>query len=145
MEVIGAALERGINLVNSASFYGSGHNEKLLGKAIKKFGREKFFIVGIEGFVVVLGRRFDLYRTLSLAPSRRTSLAKFVTKKPVKTSATTSRRPRSGSSLLPRSSAWERIMSTATFPHALRRTFLLKPLLVRSRNSYRRARFVTLD
>lgn len=44
MEVIGAALAKGINLVNSASFYGSGANEVLLGKAIKKFGRDKFFM-----------------------------------------------------------------------------------------------------
>ncbi|KAJ3340785.1 hypothetical protein HDU93_006273 [Gonapodya sp. JEL0774] len=44
IEVIGKALEMGINVFNSASFYGSGHNERVLGKAIAKFGRDKFFI-----------------------------------------------------------------------------------------------------
>ncbi|KXS22412.1 aldo/keto reductase [Gonapodya prolifera JEL478] len=45
LEVIGKSLEMGVNIVNTATFYGpDGHNEKLLAKAIAKFGREKFFI-----------------------------------------------------------------------------------------------------
>ena len=37
-------LDIGINLFNTATFYGSGHNELLIGKAIKKHGRDKFVI-----------------------------------------------------------------------------------------------------
>ena len=34
IEVIHAAIERGIGLLDTADFYGSGHNELLIGKAI---------------------------------------------------------------------------------------------------------------
>ncbi|KAI9006786.1 pyridoxine 4-dehydrogenase [Hyaloraphidium curvatum] len=48
LAVIGRALDAvpagGKLLVNTATFYGTGHNEWLLGKAIARFGRERFFI-----------------------------------------------------------------------------------------------------
>jgi len=49
LKTIKRALDAGIDHFDTADIYGShgthfGHNEELLGKAIKKFGREKFFI-----------------------------------------------------------------------------------------------------
>ena len=38
------AVELGVNLLNTATFYGNGHNETLIGRAIKKHGRDKFVI-----------------------------------------------------------------------------------------------------
>jgi len=50
LETIGVALSEGINLFNTAESYGpNGHNELLLGKAIKKYGRDKFFITSKFG------------------------------------------------------------------------------------------------
>jgi len=52
MKVIDQAIELGINHFNTATFYGSnGHNELLLGKAIKKHGRSKFFIQSKFGII----------------------------------------------------------------------------------------------
>ncbi|KRX04333.1 NADP-dependent oxidoreductase domain [Pseudocohnilembus persalinus] len=42
IEIIGKAIEQGQNFFDTAYIYGD--NEKLLGKAIKKFGRDKFFL-----------------------------------------------------------------------------------------------------
>lgn len=57
---IQAALEKGINFINTADFYGSGHNELLLAKALKgrrdqavisvKFGLQLTTSGGISGF-----------------------------------------------------------------------------------------------
>jgi len=44
IKVIGEALNRGVNFFDTADIYGYGDNEKLLGKAIKKYGREKFIV-----------------------------------------------------------------------------------------------------
>jgi len=44
LATIEAALNQGINFFDTSDIYGFGENEKLLAKAIKKFGREKFFI-----------------------------------------------------------------------------------------------------
>jgi len=50
LKTIDAAIESGVNLFNTADFYGrDGHNETLLGKAIKKHGRDKFFIISKFG------------------------------------------------------------------------------------------------
>jgi aryl-alcohol dehydrogenase-like predicted oxidoreductase len=38
------ALESGVNFLNTGDFYGMGHNERLVGEAVKTYGREKFFI-----------------------------------------------------------------------------------------------------
>jgi len=42
--VIGAALDAGITYFDTGDFYGCGDNERLLAKAIAKYGREKFTI-----------------------------------------------------------------------------------------------------
>jgi len=44
IEIIGEALKQGVNLFDTAAVYGNGKNEILLGKAIKKYGREKFIV-----------------------------------------------------------------------------------------------------
>lgn len=41
---IQAALDTGIRFINTADFYGSGHNEMLIGEALKGFKRDKVFI-----------------------------------------------------------------------------------------------------
>ena len=38
-------LELGINLIDTAEFYGTGHSEELVGEAIKEFEREEIFII----------------------------------------------------------------------------------------------------
>ena len=38
------ALERGVNLLDTGDFYGVGHNEELIQKAIKDVSREQVFI-----------------------------------------------------------------------------------------------------
>ena len=45
VEVLRHGLELGINLIDTAEFYGAGHSEELVGKAIKGFEREELFIV----------------------------------------------------------------------------------------------------
>ncbi len=45
VEVLRYGLELGINLIDTAEFYGAGHSEELVGKAIEGFDREKIFII----------------------------------------------------------------------------------------------------
>ncbi|ASJ04364.1 aldo/keto reductase [Thermococcus barossii] len=45
VEVLRHGLELGINLIDTAEFYGAGHSEELVGMAIKGFDREELFIV----------------------------------------------------------------------------------------------------
>jgi len=45
VEVLRYGLELGINLIDTAEFYGNGHSEELVGDAIKGFGREELFII----------------------------------------------------------------------------------------------------
>jgi len=47
VEVIGTAVKHGITYFDTGDFYGCGDNERLLGKAIAKYGRDKF-IVGVK-------------------------------------------------------------------------------------------------
>eukprot|EP00026_Physarum_polycephalum_P013041 Phypoly_transcript_13402.p1 GENE.Phypoly_transcript_13402~~Phypoly_transcript_13402.p1 ORF type:complete len:313 (+),score=60.05 Phypoly_transcript_13402:108-1046(+) len=52
LQVIDEAIEAGVNFFNTAEFYGlEGHNERLLGEAIKKHGRENFIIASKFGLV----------------------------------------------------------------------------------------------
>jgi aryl-alcohol dehydrogenase-like predicted oxidoreductase len=44
LKTIKAALDIGINYFDTSDIYGLGHNEELLGKAIARFGREKFIV-----------------------------------------------------------------------------------------------------
>ncbi len=44
LETIRAALEAGINLLDTGDFYGMGHNELLIGRALKDFAREKVLL-----------------------------------------------------------------------------------------------------
>jgi len=44
IKTIGAALDLGINYFDTSDIYGLGHNEELLGKAMKLYGREKFIV-----------------------------------------------------------------------------------------------------
>src|SRR5882724_4432586 len=41
---IHAALDRGITLIDTGDFYGMGHNELLIGEAIKELNRDDFLI-----------------------------------------------------------------------------------------------------
>jgi len=43
-KAIKAALDLGINYFDTSDIYGMGDNEELLGRAMQKFGREKFFV-----------------------------------------------------------------------------------------------------
>ncbi|AFL94452.1 hypothetical protein containing NADP-dependent oxidoreductase domain [Thermococcus cleftensis] len=45
VEVLRHGLELGINLIDTAEFYGAGHSEELVGRAIRGFDREELFIV----------------------------------------------------------------------------------------------------
>jgi len=45
IEAIKYAITNGINLIDTAEYYGHGHTEELVGKAIKDFGREDLFII----------------------------------------------------------------------------------------------------
>ena len=45
IEVLRHGLELGINLIDTAEFYGAGHSEELVGEAIKGFEREELFII----------------------------------------------------------------------------------------------------
>ncbi len=45
VEVLRHGLELGINLIDTAEFYGAGHSEELVGEAIKDFDREELFII----------------------------------------------------------------------------------------------------
>ncbi|GAB6102581.1 aldo/keto reductase [Thermococcus atlanticus] len=45
VEALRYGLELGINLIDTAEFYGAGHSEELVGKAIEGFEREELFIV----------------------------------------------------------------------------------------------------
>ncbi|MBQ3879854.1 MAG: aldo/keto reductase [Oscillospiraceae bacterium] len=44
IDMMRCALDRGINFIDSAVFYGHGHAEELIGKAIKGYDREKIVI-----------------------------------------------------------------------------------------------------
>lgn len=45
VEVLRYGLGLGLNLIDTAEFYGAGHSEELVGKAIKNFEREGLFII----------------------------------------------------------------------------------------------------
>ncbi len=45
VNIIKKAIELGMWLIDTAEFYGAGHSEELVGKAIKDFSREEIFIV----------------------------------------------------------------------------------------------------
>ncbi len=45
VEVLRHGFELGINLIDTAEFYGAGHSEELVGEAIKDFDREELFII----------------------------------------------------------------------------------------------------
>ena len=45
VEVLRYGLELGMNLIDTAEFYGAGHSEELVGKAIEGFDREEIFII----------------------------------------------------------------------------------------------------
>ena len=45
VEVLRYGLELGMNLIDTAEFYGAGHSEELVGKAIDGFDREELFII----------------------------------------------------------------------------------------------------
>ncbi|WP_457751253.1 aldo/keto reductase [Thermococcus sp.] len=45
VKVLRYGIEVGINLIDTAEFYGSGHSEELVGRAIGDFDREELFII----------------------------------------------------------------------------------------------------
>jgi diketogulonate reductase-like aldo/keto reductase len=45
IEAIRYALDRGVNVIDTAEMYGSGHTEEIVGRAIKEYDREKLFII----------------------------------------------------------------------------------------------------
>src|ERR1700744_5887863 len=44
LATIGAALDAGINLIDTGDFYGMGHNEMLIAEALKGVARDKYLI-----------------------------------------------------------------------------------------------------
>lgn len=44
IEAVGTAHSLGVNLVDTAEVYGMGHSESVLGKALKKYGRDNFVV-----------------------------------------------------------------------------------------------------
>ena len=44
IEDVGTAKQQGINFLDTAEAYGNGNSERVLGKALKKYGRENFII-----------------------------------------------------------------------------------------------------
>lgn len=58
---IHAALDAGISHINTADFYSSGHNEMLVGEALKGYNRDKFFLsVKFGGLVAPNGMMYGL-------------------------------------------------------------------------------------
>ncbi|KAI9026772.1 putative oxidoreductase [Hyaloraphidium curvatum] len=51
MRTIEACLDMGVKHFDTADVYGLGKNEELVGRAIKKFGRDRFFLASKFGFV----------------------------------------------------------------------------------------------
>ena len=45
VEAIRYALDNGINVIDTAEMYASGHTEEIVGRAIKEYDREKLFII----------------------------------------------------------------------------------------------------
>ncbi|MBP1912282.1 aldo/keto reductase [Thermococcus stetteri] len=45
VEALKYGLELGMNLIDTAEFYGAGHSEELVGEAVKEFEREDIFII----------------------------------------------------------------------------------------------------
>lgn len=45
VSIIKYAIEKGINVIDTAEMYGGGHTEELVGRAIKDFDREKIIII----------------------------------------------------------------------------------------------------
>jgi diketogulonate reductase-like aldo/keto reductase len=45
VEAIRYALDKGINVIDTAEMYASGHTEEIVGRAIKEYDREKLFII----------------------------------------------------------------------------------------------------
>jgi myo-inositol catabolism protein IolS len=44
IDAIGRSLELGVNFIDTAELYGNGHSEEVVGKALKKFGRDNFVV-----------------------------------------------------------------------------------------------------
>jgi myo-inositol catabolism protein IolS len=44
ISAIGRSLELGVNFIDTAEAYGDGHSEEVVGRALKKFGRENFVV-----------------------------------------------------------------------------------------------------
>jgi aryl-alcohol dehydrogenase-like predicted oxidoreductase len=58
---IQAALDAGINFLNTGDFYGTGHNEMLVGEAIKGYSRDKVFIsVKFGGLIAPNGMPYGI-------------------------------------------------------------------------------------
>ncbi|KAI9025404.1 aldo/keto reductase [Hyaloraphidium curvatum] len=51
IDLLGKCSQYGVTFIDTADMYGSGANEELIAKAIKKFGRDKFFISTKFGIV----------------------------------------------------------------------------------------------
>ena len=51
VEILRAALDMGINLIDTAPVYGLGHSEEIVGRAIKGYDREKIFIATKCGLI----------------------------------------------------------------------------------------------
>jgi len=54
---IHAALDAGVTFINTADFYSSGHNEMLIGEALKGYNRDNYFISVKFGALVAPGGR----------------------------------------------------------------------------------------
>jgi aryl-alcohol dehydrogenase-like predicted oxidoreductase len=54
---IHAALDAGIGLLDTGDFYGMGHNEMLIGEAVKGMARDRFPTSRAAGSATMRGRR----------------------------------------------------------------------------------------
>lgn len=52
MATIREAIEHGVNFIDTADFYGAGHNEELVGKAISKYRQDIFLSVKIGPMII---------------------------------------------------------------------------------------------
>ena len=58
---IHAALDDGVNFLNTGDFYSTGQNEMLVGEAVKGYSREKFFIsVKFGGLIAPNGMAYGI-------------------------------------------------------------------------------------
>jgi aryl-alcohol dehydrogenase-like predicted oxidoreductase len=67
IEAIKAMLDNGVNMIDTAPFYGVGLAEKVVGEAIKGYKRDKIYIVTKVGVTFPEGKQYEWKKNLSKA------------------------------------------------------------------------------